>query len=50
MSILPFYALFSGIVLTAVFISTAIAETSIISGALIVGSVAFVLVLPLTIM
>lgn len=49
MSILPFYALFSGIVLTAVFIITAIAEISIISGALIAGSVASVLVLPLTI-
>jgi hypothetical protein len=49
MSILPIYALFSGIVITAVFIISAIAETSIIGGAIIAGSVASVLVLPVTV-
>ena len=48
MFILPFYALFSGIVITAAFIISAIAETSIISGALIAGSVASALVFPIT--
>ena len=48
MSILPYYALFNGIVITAVFIISEIVETSLISGALIAGSVASILVLPIT--
>jgi len=49
MAILPIYALFSGIVLVSVFIISAIAETSVISGLIVAGSVASVLVMPITI-
>lgn len=48
MLILPYYALFNGIVITAVFIISAIAEIYLINGALIAGSVASALVLPIT--
>ena len=48
MSILPYFALFSGNAITAVFIISAFAEISLISVALIAGSVASALVLPIT--